>query len=124
MDPASRSSGQPAAGPVFEAIAKEGSGVAETLVAISRLVFSSLRKTLLLPGDTAEAESYEVIGDVAARIKPQPEALELFAQSLDARDLVALGVTGTAWEIARILEPHVARVIVVVSRRGAMRDAR
>jgi hypothetical protein len=26
---------------------------------------------------------------------------------------VALEVTGNAWEIARILEPHVARVIVV-----------
>jgi transposase len=47
------------------------------------------------------------------RIATRPEALELFAQSLDPRDLVALEVTGNAWAIARILEPHVARVIVV-----------
>ena len=49
----------------------------------------------------------------AGRIEARPEALELFGQSLDRRDCVALEVTGNAWEIARILEPHVARVIVV-----------
>ena len=37
----------------------------------------------------------------------------LFAQSLDASDWVPLEVTGNAWAIARILEAHVARVIVV-----------
>ena len=37
----------------------------------------------------------------------------LFAHSLDASDWVALEVTGNAWAIARILEAHVARVIVV-----------
>ena len=49
----------------------------------------------------------------AGRIKTRPDALELFAQSLDRRDWVALEVTGNAWAIAGILEPHVARVIVV-----------
>jgi hypothetical protein len=49
----------------------------------------------------------------AGRIETRPEALELFAQSLDAGDWVALEVTGNAWAIARILEAHVARVIVV-----------
>src|SRR3954452_17247290 len=49
----------------------------------------------------------------AGPIEARPEALELFGQSLDASDWVALEVTGNAWEIARILEPHVARVIVV-----------
>ena len=49
----------------------------------------------------------------AGRIQTRPEALKLFAQSLDARDWVALEVTGNAWAIARILEPHVARVVVV-----------
>jgi len=62
--------------PVFESIAKDGVGVTETLVAISRLVFASLRKTLLLPGETAEAEVPAAIGDVAPRIKPQPEEAE------------------------------------------------
>ena len=52
-----------------------------------------------------------------------PEQLELFAQSLGADDRVALEVTGSAWEIARILEPHVARV-VVVSRRPTRASAR
>jgi hypothetical protein len=49
----------------------------------------------------------------AGRIRTRPEELELFAQSLDARDWVALEVTGNAWEIARIIKPHVARVVVV-----------
>ena len=51
----------------------------------------------------------------AGRIKSRPEELELFAQSLDPRDWVALEVTGNAWAIAGILEPHVARVIVHAS---------
>src|SRR5215213_7821035 len=58
------------------------------------------------------------------RIQTRPEALELFAQSLDARDRVALEVTGNAWEIARILEPHVARVIVVSPSDTGIRQAR
>src|SRR6059058_2856906 len=40
----------------------------------------------------------------AGRIKARPEELEVFAQSLDARDRVALEVTGNAWAIAGILE--------------------
>ena len=44
----------------------------------------------------------------AGRIKTRAGELELFAQSLDARDWVALEVTGNAWAIARILEAHVA----------------
>ena len=60
----------------------------------------------------------------AGRIAARPEALELFAQSLDARDWVALEVTGNAWEIARIIEPHVARVIVVSPSDTGIRQAR
>ena len=60
----------------------------------------------------------------AGRIQTRPEALELFAQSLDARDWVALEVTGNAWEIARILEGHVARVIVVSLTDTGIRQAR
>jgi transposase len=60
----------------------------------------------------------------AGRIETKPEALDLFAQSLDARDRVALEVTGNAWEIARILEPHVARVIVVSPSDTGIRQAR
>jgi hypothetical protein len=60
----------------------------------------------------------------AGRIEARPEALELFAQSLDARDRVALEVTGNAWEIARIIEPHVARVIVVSPSDTGIHQAR
>ena len=38
----------------------------------------------------------------AGRIKTRPEELQLFAQSLDPRDWVALEVTGNAWAIAGI----------------------
>jgi transposase len=60
----------------------------------------------------------------AGRIAARPEALKLFGQSLDPRDWVALEVTGNAWEIARILEPHVARVIVVSPSDTGIRQAR
>ena len=43
----------------------------------------------------------------AGRIATRPEVLELFAQSLATDDRVVLEVTGNAWEIARIIEPHV-----------------
>ena len=60
----------------------------------------------------------------AGRIPTRPEALELFAQSLDPRDWVALEVTGNAWEIARIIGPHVARVVVVSPSDTGIRQAR
>ena len=60
----------------------------------------------------------------AGRIKTRPDELELSAQSLDARDWVALEVTGNAWAIAGILEPHVARVIVVSPSDTGIRQAR
>src|SRR5215218_5646199 len=60
----------------------------------------------------------------AGRIEARPEALELFGQSLDAGDWVALEVTGNAWAIARILEPHVARVIVASPSDTGIRQAR
>jgi transposase len=60
----------------------------------------------------------------AGRIQTRPDALELVAQSLDAGDWVALEVTGNAWAIARILEPDVARVIVVSPNDTGIRQAR
>ena len=60
----------------------------------------------------------------AGRIQTRPEALELFAASLAADDWVALEVTGNAWAIARILERHVARVIVVSPNDTGIRQAR
>jgi transposase len=60
----------------------------------------------------------------AGRIETTPETLELFAQSLCASDRVVLEVTGNAWEIARILEPHVGRVLVVHPGDTGIRQAR
>jgi transposase len=60
----------------------------------------------------------------AGRIETRPEALELFAQSPDRHDHVALEVTGNAWAIARIIEPHSARVILVSPSDTGIRQAR
>jgi transposase len=48
-----------------------------------------------------------------ARVPSTPEGLALLAQSLGKSDRVALEVTGSCWEVARILGPHVERVVVV-----------
>jgi transposase len=47
------------------------------------------------------------------RVPSTPEGLGALAESLLATDRVALEVTGSCWEVARILEPFVERVIVV-----------
>src|SRR5438477_8855160 len=54
-------------------------------------------------------------GDVrsAGRVPATPEGVSSLADSLLASDRVALEVTGSCWEVARILEPHVNRVVVV-----------
>jgi transposase len=75
--------------------------------------------------DFCEVAIAELAGVRAAgRITTTPEALELFAECLDVHDHVALEVTGNAWEIARIIEPHVARVIVVSPTDTWIRQAR
>jgi transposase len=48
-----------------------------------------------------------------ARVPSTPEGLSLLGESLMASDRVALEVTGSCWEVARILKPHVDRVLVV-----------
>jgi transposase len=49
----------------------------------------------------------------AGRVPSTPEGLRTLAESLRSTDRVALEVTGSAWEVARILEPFVDRVTVV-----------
>jgi hypothetical protein len=49
----------------------------------------------------------------AGRVPSSPRGLGMLAQSLLRSDRVALEVTGSCWEVARILEPHVERVVVV-----------
>jgi transposase len=54
---------------------------------------------------------------LAGRVKTSPEELDLFAQSLAPDDRVALEATGPAQAIARILEPHVGRVVIANTRK-------
>jgi transposase len=49
----------------------------------------------------------------AGRVPSTPEGLGLLAESLLGTDRVALEVTGSCWEVARLLEPFVQRVVVV-----------
>jgi len=49
----------------------------------------------------------------AGRVPATPEGVTTLAASLLSSDRVALEVTGSCWEVARILEPYVNRVIVV-----------
>lgn len=62
--------------PAYEGIAVDGVGVTETLVAISRKVFQSLRKTLLMPGETAESEEFEDMAGTTIGEKFQPQEEE------------------------------------------------
>src|SRR6266550_3745463 len=54
---------------------------------------------------------------LAGRVKSSPSELERFAPSLAPDDQVALEATGQALQIARILEPHVGRVLVANTRK-------
>lgn len=53
----------------------------------------------------------------AGRIATTPEQLRLFAQSLAPSDRVVLEATGNALAIARILEPHVAEVVLANAKQ-------
>jgi transposase len=66
---------------------------------------------------------------LAGRVQTEPAALVPFAQSLGSDDEVALEATGNALEIARIIEPHVGRVVLAnpkavngITRAGAKTD--
>ncbi len=47
------------------------------------------------------------------RVPATPDGITMLAESLLSSDRVALEVTGSCWEVVRILEPHVNRVVVV-----------
>ena len=49
----------------------------------------------------------------AGRVPSTPEGVKTLADSLLPTDRVALEVTGSSWEIVRLLEPHVSKIIVV-----------
>jgi transposase len=60
----------------------------------------------------------------AGRVPSTPEGLAMLAEGLLPSDRVALEVTGGCWEVARILEPHVNRVIVVSPDDTGIANAR
>jgi signal recognition particle receptor subunit beta len=75
--------------PTFEAVAPTGKGVTETLVAISRIVFAHLRKTLLMPGEMAAHDDLPDLAD--ARIQntftpPDAESLEEISEVEEIRE--------------------------------------
>ena len=77
--------------------------------------------------EVAIAESGQV--RLAGRVQIEPEELALFAQSLAADDQVALEATGNALAIARVIEPHVGRVVLAnpkavkgITQTGAKTD--
>jgi transposase len=49
----------------------------------------------------------------AGRVPSTPDGISALAESLLPTDRVALEVTGSCWEVSRILEPYVQRVVVV-----------
>ena len=59
--------------------------------------------------EVAIAEEGQLRG--CPRVAMDPETLQLFAESLGAEDQVALEVSGNAWEVVRIIRPHVGRVV-------------
>ncbi len=81
--------------PVFQGVAKDGTGVTETLVAISRLVFTHLRRTLLLPG---EAEEPEGVGVAASAESAGGRAAEPLEEISDIEEITegAAGPEGVA----------------------------
>lgn len=100
--------------PVFEAVAVRGEGVTETLVAISRMVFAHLRKTLLPPAEAAAAEEMSDI--VTSLGGPEPEAEPL--EEIEVEEIVdeavpeeaapaeeEIGVPGPAPEERALEEP-------------------
>jgi transposase len=70
----------------------------------------------------AEAGEVRLVG----RVKTSPEELGVFAGSLAADDQVVLEATGNALAIARIIEPHVSRVVLANPKalRGTAQTAK
>ena len=54
---------------------------------------------------------------VAGRVGTSPEQLELVGRGLAPTDRVVLEATGNAWATARVLEPHVAEVMLAHPKR-------
>ena len=60
----------------------------------------------------------------AGRVPSTPDGIGTLAESLLPSDRVGLEVTGSCWEVARLLEPHVDRVVVVSPDDTGIANAR
>ena len=60
----------------------------------------------------------------AGRVPSTPAGIGSLADSLLPTDRVALEVTGSCWEVARLLEAHVDRVVVVSPEDTGIASAR
>jgi len=121
--------------PTFEAVAPTGKGVTETLVAISRLVFAYLRKTLLMPGEMAAHEDLPGLADDRIQktfAPPEAESLEEIAEVEElpeaATDGIELELEPSAGAGPRAGEPEPEREFVElgeieVERPDAFREA-
>ena len=94
---------------LMEALAQSQADVERRAEAERTLRQIAARITALREPD----EVLQAIVDEARRQAGAVAALEAFAASLEPSDRVAMEVSGGAWEVARILEPHVQRVVVV-----------
>lgn len=72
--------------------------------------------------EVAIAEGGQLRG--CPRVAMDPDTLQLFAESLGADDEVALEVSGNAWEVVRIIRPHVGRIVAASPTDTGMRQAR
>jgi hypothetical protein len=73
--------------PAVEGIAKDGVGVSETLVTISRMVFSTLRKTLLMPGEEAEHKEIGDLTEAKIRKSVRPREVEPLEEISDIEEI-------------------------------------
>jgi len=89
--------------PVFEGVAKDGTGVTETLVAVSRMVFTHLRKTLLMPGE-AGGEPEGIIAAVPGK-KAAARAAEPLEEISDLEEITE-GVAAPEAFVAAPPEPE------------------
>jgi len=85
--------------PFVEGIAKDGVGVSETLVTVSRMVFPHLRKTLLMPGESAEHEEIGELADAKIGESFRPREAEALEEISDIEEIQETRETPPAAEM-------------------------
>jgi hypothetical protein len=90
--------------PAVEGIAKNGVGVSETLVTISRMVFSTLRKSLLMPGEEAEHKEIGDLTEAKIRKSLRPREAEPLEEISDIEEIPEVREVPPAEEKPALLE--------------------